>query len=478
MTRQIILFACCLAASAAPKGNWKKRIERIVKTTPALERSHLGIRVVDLKGNVLFEHNARSWFIPASNTKLYSTAFALHKLGANHRMTTRVVSRGSDLILIGGADPSLSGRAYPYDKTKEWGDIAPGIEALADQVVARGIRRIEGGIVGDDTAFVWDPFPNGWSIDDPLFEYGAPVSALTLHDNSVKLTVAPGAAAGDPASVLLSPDLGLFTIVPDIRTAAKGERARVRVDRPAHTNELRVHGTIALGARNYESLFAVDDPALYAARALEAALVQRGVEIRNPATVRHRTSLDEVIDSSGAEVAKLESRPLSEVVQVVNKVSQNLHAEMLLREAARKDRTAINSADAIEQLREFLTKEIKLGKDDVNFEDGSGLSRLTLLTPEATTKLLVFMANSPARDAWIASLPSGGEDGTLSRRFNGAVKRVRAKTGTLSHVSALGGYLDHPKLGILAFTVVLNNYNTPSAEARAGIDKLVMTLLD
>ncbi|MBM3768850.1 MAG: D-alanyl-D-alanine carboxypeptidase/D-alanyl-D-alanine-endopeptidase, partial [Acidobacteria bacterium] len=326
--------------------------------------------------------------------------------------------------------------------------------------------------------FVWDPFPNGWSIDDPLFEYGAPVSALTLHDNSVKLTVAPGAAAGDPASVLLSPDLGLFTIVPDIRTAAKGERARVRVDRPAHTNELRVHGTIALGARNYESLFAVDDPALYAARALEAALVQRGVEIRNPATVRHRTSLDEVIDSSGAEVAKLESRPLSEVVQVVNKVSQNLHAEMLLREAARKDRTAINSADAIEQLREFLTKEIKLGKDDVNFEDGSGLSRLTLLTPEATTKLLVFMANSPARDAWMASLPSGGEDGTLSRRFNGAVKRVRAKTGTLSHVSALGGYLDHPKLGILAFTVVLNNYNTPSAEARAGIDKLVMTLLD
>ena len=184
------------------------------------------------------------------------------------------------------------------------------------------------------------------------------------------------------------------------------------------------------------------------------------------------------VKNAGVEVAKLESRPLSEVVQVVNKVSQNLHAEMLLREAARKDRVAINREDAIVQLREFLTNEIKLGKDDVNFEDGSGLSRLTLLTPEATTKLLVYMANSPERDAWMASLPNGGEDGTLSRRFNGATKRVRAKTGSLSHVSALGGYLDHPRLGTLAFTVLLNNYNTPTAEARGGIDKLVMTLLE
>jgi D-alanyl-D-alanine carboxypeptidase/D-alanyl-D-alanine-endopeptidase (penicillin-binding protein 4) len=478
MTRRIILLACSLAAIAAPKGNWKKRIEHIIHATPALERAHLGIRVVDLKGNVLFEHNARNWFIPASNTKLYSTAFALSKLGANHRMTTRVVAVNGDLRLIGGADPSLSGRAYPYDKTKEWGDVAPGIEALADQIVARGIRRIEGGIVGDDTAFVWDPFPNGWSIDDPLFEYGAPVSALTLQDNAVKLSVTPGAAAGDPASVLLSPDLGIFTLVPDVRTLAKGERARVRVDRPAHTSELRVHGTIAIGGRDYENLFAVDDPALYAARALEAALLQRGVVIRNPATVRHRTSVDEVIDNAGVEVAKLESRPLAEIVQVVNKVSQNLHAEMLLREAARKDRIAISREDAITQLREFLTNEIKLGKDDVNFEDGSGLSRLTLLTPEATTRLLVHMANSPERDAWIESLPKGGEDGTLSRRFNGSTKRVRAKTGSLSHVSALGGYLDHPRHGTLAFTVLLNNYNTPTAEARAGIDKLVMTLLE
>lgn len=478
MSRRTILLACCLTAFAAPKGNWKKRVERIIQTTPALERSHLGIRVVDLKGKVIFEHNARNWFIPASNTKLYSTAFALSRLGANHRMTTRVVAVNGDLRLIGGADPSLSGRTYPYDKTKEWADTAPGIEALADQIVARGIRRIEGSIVGDDTAFVWDPFPNGWSIDDPLFEYGAPVSALTLHDNSVKLTVTPGAAPGDPASVQLSPDLGLFTVIPDVRTVAKGEPARVRVDRPAHTNELRVHGAVAIGGRTYENLFAVDDPALYAARALEAALVQRGVTIRNPATVRHRTSVDEGIDNSGTELAKLESRPLSEIVQVVNKVSQNLHAEMLLREAARKDRAAINTADAITQLRDFLTNEIKLGKDDVNFEDGSGLSRLTLLTPEATTKLLVHMANSPHRDAWMESLPKGGEDGTLSRRFNGATKRVRAKTGSLSHVAALGGYLDHPKLGTLAFTVLLNNYNTPTAEARAGIDKLVMTLLD
>ncbi|MBM3785012.1 MAG: D-alanyl-D-alanine carboxypeptidase/D-alanyl-D-alanine-endopeptidase [Acidobacteria bacterium] len=495
--KPLLLALFCLSAAVAEPPRQKRkrmrplaqRMEQIIAATPALERSHVGVRVVDLKGRVLFEKNARSWFIPASNTKLYSTAFALARLGEGHKFLTRVTAQGSwgadgvlrgDLRLTGGGDPSLSGRTYPYDKRKEWDDVAPGIEALADQIFATGIRRIEGRVIGDDTAYVWDPFPNGWSIDDPLFEYGAPVSALTLQDNSLRLVVRPGAREGDPAEVSLSPDVGQFILIPDVRTEAAGVRTRVRVERPAHTRELRVHGVIAAGGRPYENLFAVEDPALYAARALEAALLRRGVTATEGTGVRHRASEDESLEGGGEVVAQWESRPLREIVQVVNKVSQNLHAEILLREGARKNKGVIARESAVDALRDFLTGEVKLEKDDVNFEDGSGLSRLTLLTPEATTKLLLHMSASPHKEAWFASLPIGGEDGTLSRRFNGSAmaSRVRAKTGTLSHVSALGGYLDHPRLGTLAFTVLVNNYNSPSAEARAGIDKLVMTLLE
>jgi serine-type D-Ala-D-Ala carboxypeptidase/endopeptidase (penicillin-binding protein 4) len=475
-----LLSAALPAASRPRRQKLAVRVARVIAESPALRRSHIGLRVVDLKGNVIFEHNARHWFIPASNTKLYSTAYALTRLGPAHRFTTRVAASGGDLVLIGGGDSSLSGRAYPYDKDMEWGDTVPGLEALADQIAASGIRRVDGAIVGDDSAYVWDPFPNGWSIDDPLFEYGAPVSALTLQDNAVRLTVKPGENVGDPADVSLGPDVGHFTLIPDVHTAAAGERTRVRVERPANTSELRVFGTIAQNAPPYENLFAVEDPALYAARALESALARRGITVRDPARARHRTSMEEVIEAPSRVIVEHQSRPLAEIVQVTNKVSQNLHAEILLREAARKETGVTNREDALKDLEKFLTEDVQLGKEDVNFEDGSGLSRLTLLTPEATTKLLVYMMASPAREAWQAGLPVGGEDGTLSRRFNGIAqaKRIRAKTGTLSHVSALGGYLEHERLGTLAFTVLVNNYNTPAAEARRGVDKLVLTLLE
>jgi len=172
------------------------------------------------------------------------------------------------------------------------------------------------------------------------------------------------------------------------------------------------------------------------------------------------------------------SRPVGGLVKVVDKVSQNLHAELLLREAGRAGKPWGSREAGLAELKKFLEEEVGVGKEDVNFVDGSGLSRLTLLTPEATSKLLVHMAAKG--EVWFDSLPVGGEDGTLGRRFQGEDMRgkVRAKTGTLSHVSALGGYLEHPRHGRVAFTVLVNNYNTLASEARAGIDKIVKTLLE
>jgi D-alanyl-D-alanine carboxypeptidase/D-alanyl-D-alanine-endopeptidase (penicillin-binding protein 4) len=494
MLRRILALSlvCCLPASAAGKRRrlpLAQRVEQVIAESPALARSHLGIRVVDLSGKVVFERNARSWFVPASNTKLYSTSLALTLLGADYRMTTRVTAEAApdadgvihgDIRLVGGGDPAFSGRTYPYDKEKEWADTAPGIEALAERLARRGVKRITGAVVGDDSRYTWDPFPDGWSIDDPLYEYGAPVSALTFQDNSFRFEVRPGEAAGDMAEAYMYPDVGQVTLVPSVQTVPPGERVRIRAERAANTSELRVSGTIAAGTKPFSTLMAVADPALYAAQALTAALQTRGVAAGEPARSRHRIGTDDTGEEWPQILAEQRSRPLAELVQVVNKVSQNLHAELLLREAGKQGKPFGSREAGLAELKTFLASSVGLGQDDVNFEDGSGLSRLTLVTPEATTKLLVFMANSENKEAWLASLPVGGEDGTLSKRFVGALEKskVRAKTGTLSHVSALGGYLEHPRLGRLAFTILLNNYNTLSAEARRGIDKLVATLLE
>jgi len=494
MLRAILALSliCYMPVSGAAKKRrpaLAERVERVIAGSPALERAHIGIRVVDLKGKPVFERNARSWFVPASNTKLYSTALALTRLGPEYRMTTRVTAEAApggdgvihgDLRLVGGGDPSLSGRTYPYDKDKEWADAAPGMEDLADQIIRAGVRRIDGALIGDDTAYLWEPFPDGWSIDDPLYEYGAPVSALTLQDNSFRLEVRPGEAAGDAADVYLSANAGQVTLVPQVTTLAAGERGRIRVERPANTNELRVFGTIAAGAKPFTTLLAVADPALYAAQVLAEALEWRGIRVRDPARARHRIGVEDMGPDWSFVLADRQSRPVAELVQIVNKVSQNLHAELLLREVGRQGKPYGSREAGLDELKTFLDTSVGLQKEDVNFEDGSGLSRLTLLTPEATTKLLVFMAQSESKDAWFASLPVGGEDGTLSRRFTGSAEKakIRAKTGTLSHVSALGGYLEHRRLGLLAFTVLVNNYNTLPSEARRGIDKLVDTLLE
>ena len=487
-----LALLCFLPVSGAAKKRrppLAERVERIIAASPALARAHVGMRVVDLKGKLFFERNARSWFVPASNTKLYSTSLALTRLGPDYRMTTRVTAETApdsngvihgDVRLAGGGDPSLSGRAYPYEKDKEWADAAPGIDELARQIASRGVTRIDGALIGDDTAYVWDPFPDGWGIDDPLYEYGAPVSALTLQDNSFRLEVRPGDTPGEPADVYLSAEAGQVILVSEVTTAAAGERTRIRLERPVNTNELRVSGAIAAGVKPYSALLAVPDPALYAAQVLAAALERRGIRVRDSPRARHRLATQEPGLDWTIVLAERQSPPLAELVKVVNKVSQNLHAELLLREVSRQGKSFGSREAGLTELKTFLETTVGLGKDDVNFEDASGLSRLTLLTPEATTKLLVFMAASDAREAWIHSLPVGGEDGTLSRRFEGAAEKskIRAKTGTLSHVSALGGYLEHPRRGRLAFTVLVNNYNTLSSEARQGIDKLVSALLE
>jgi serine-type D-Ala-D-Ala carboxypeptidase/endopeptidase (penicillin-binding protein 4) len=351
---------------------------------------------------------------------------------------------------------------------------------LADQLVAtRGLKRMEGNIVGDDSRYVWEPQPGPWSADSAAREYGAPVSALIVHDNTFALTIHPSAHAGDLARLTLAPSFENFVIDNRVVTSERGER-RIQVYRSASGRELHVWGTIPKAGPAFIEELAIGDPALYAAEVLRDALLERGVSIAGEAMARHRFP-DEIFSAPptpAVVLAEHHSPPLFELLQVVDKVSQNLHAEMFLREAAIASGRPGSREAGLDAMTEFLTS-IGIAKDEYQFTDGSGLSRATLVSPDAITKLLVHMNESPYREQWLNLLPIGGEDGTLGSRFAGhpEAHAIHAKTGTLDHVKALSGYADSSAYGRVAFSLLVNNFEEPAPGVTKAMDELVLSLL-
>ena len=495
MTRRALLVLwLALPLAAAGQGRAGARIAAFLDASPVARTSFWGVRIVSLEQNrVLFERNANRLFVPASNAKLFTTALALARLGPDYRFQTRVLADripGDDgavesLRLVGGGDPNLSGRAIPYRRDAPAGDPLAAIEDLAAQVAARGVSSVSADIVGDDTAYVWQPYAEGWSIDDPVWDYGAPVSALSINDNTVSLTVLPGSYRSDPARIVLTPPVEYYEIDNGVRTTA-GER-RIMIARLPGERQLRIWGTLPLNDPGETEGLGIEDPALYAARAFRDALARRGIAIRGEARAIHLYP-NQVADLNngpapepepGVELARRDSAPLVEDLRITDKVSQNLHAEMALRAVAKARRHVGSREAGIAEEQAFLT-EVGIDRASYTFADGSGLSRLDLVTPAAVVRLLEYMHHSAAGDAWISLLPVAGLDGTLHARFAGtaAAGRIFAKTGTLSHVAALSGYARRGNGQMLAFSILVNNYNGPAADLRAAIDRVCALMLE
>ena len=467
------------------------RLDQILDSSAALSHAFVGAQVVRLSdGQVLYARNAERLLVPASNMKLFTTALSLTRLGADYRLTTQIGARVSidaagalagDLELVGGGDPSLSGREYPYRSHVARGAIYSfsAIEELADRLIARGLKRIDGKVVGDDSRYVWEPQPGGWSSDSANREYGAPVSALVLHDNTFEVTLRPGKLAGDLASIRLAPPFENFAIDNRVVTIDRGE-PKIEFYRSASGRELHVWGRLPAGDRGVTQALAIGDPALYAAEVLRDDLLRRGVAIRGEAVARHRFP-DEIADTAtklDVVLAEHRSPPLLDVLQVVDKVSQNLHAEILLREVAVASDREGSVGAGLEAMDDFLAG-IGIRKAEHQFTDGSGLSRATLVTPAAIATLLAHMNQSKNREQWLSLLPIGGQDGTLGSRFAGhpEARNIRAKTGTLDHVHAISGYADTPGQGRVAFSFLANNFEEPSSGVTAVLDQLALALL-
>jgi serine-type D-Ala-D-Ala carboxypeptidase/endopeptidase (penicillin-binding protein 4) len=492
MRRTLFLLAFALSAAAS---ELPARIQAAIDGSPAARTAFWGIRVIDLdSGRPLADINGERFFVPASNTKLFTTALALVRLGADHRYETLVLADGPPdasgtvrgLRLVGGGDPNLSARAIPYRTGPAVGDPLAAVAELADQLAARGVRRVEGGITGDDTAYIREPYPGGWAAADGIWEYGAAVSALAVNDNAFTLHIRPGERPGELARLALSPPLEFYAIDNRVRTVARGERS-IRIDREPGARQLRIWGTIPAADKGYSALLGVHEPAWYAARALEDALERRGIAVGGGLGARH-VFPNQVADLAkgpapgpepGVELARRESPPLVEDLRITSKVSQNLHAEMTLRAVARARRGIGSRQAGIEEMRVFL-EEAGIGKDAYSLVDGSGLARLNLLTPAAVVRLLTYMWGLPSREDWLSLLPVAGQDGTLAYRFQGspAAGRIRAKTGTLSHTSALAGYAEPRRGGRLAFAILVNNYHGAAGEIRGVMDRICSLMVE
>jgi serine-type D-Ala-D-Ala carboxypeptidase/endopeptidase (penicillin-binding protein 4) len=482
MRRTALAVAClaggtaALAATREPAPTVLRReIDRIVGR-PALAHAWWGIEVRSLRsGRVLYAHDAEKNFKPASTLKLVTPAAVLDALGPDARLRTTVETAGrldglgrilGDVYLVGGGDPNLSGRLHG-------GHTTATLEQLAEGLRASGVRRIEGRLVGHEGLFPGDRRGQDWAWDDLVWSYGAEVSALSFNDNTAQLSAAPGERVGDPLVVDRDPPTAHYTVVSSATTSPAGSKPEMVLRSDPGTNLFRLSGTIPLGGEPWQGSVAIADPARYAAVVFAEVLAAKGIRV----TGAVETSSDRLPGGMRVLAAR-ESEPLSEILAVVNKRSQNLHTEMLLRLLGSRVKGEGTVEAGQEAVEDFLRRQ-NVPAESWSLQDASGLSRSDILTPHGLVALLAAMARHPHAAVFRDSLPVAGVDGTLEGRMVGrpAQGRVQAKTGSLRHVNALAGYATHRSGDRLVFAIVLNHHAGGSTPAVQAIDDIVDVLI-
>jgi serine-type D-Ala-D-Ala carboxypeptidase/endopeptidase (penicillin-binding protein 4) len=509
---------------AAPVKSLQDRLATVL-ASPDLARGFWGIEVVSLSsgdktaekagekpGDTLYSLNADKLFTPASNTKLFTTAAALALIGPDYKFRTTVETAGTldrygrlsgDLVLVGHGDPNLSGRELPYDlRTQRNDDPIQALETLADALVLKGVKFVDGDIVADDSYFAFERYGEGWSQDDLVWADGAPVSALTINDNVVFVSILPADRPGEKAFVSVKPFADYYRIDNRIITTPAGTGRKFFVNREPGSTVVTLWGNMPLDDAGANEALAIEEPAEFAAGLFRQLLEKRGIVVYGKQRTHHTElatlstfSVTTTAPSRGGSdedtharrlksdqpivLASYESKPLLQDVRVINKVSQNLHAEILLRLLGREHGNAGTIEGGLEVLRGFLT-QAGISSDQYVFYDGSGLSRQNLVTPHAVVQLLRYSSTQPWGADYKATFPVSGVDGSLSERLSSPRMqgRIMAKTGSLGGVKTLSGYATTDAGQNVVFSILSNNFNLPSKRVTDAIDELVQAIVE
>jgi serine-type D-Ala-D-Ala carboxypeptidase/endopeptidase (penicillin-binding protein 4) len=509
-----------VAVEAKPKtanatktlGELQGKIADILRK-PELAPALIGIKVVSLDtGNVLFEENASKLLRPASNMKLYTVATALDRLSPDFRFTTSVYGPKPDasgvvhgnLVVYGRGDPSIAARFNN-------GDYFKAINELASKIVAAGVKRVEGDLVGDESYFSGPKQGSGWEWEDLTWYYGAEISALTVNDNALDLFVKPGLEVGKPAVVTTGPPDPLLTIKNEVLTGAKGTGRAISVYRGLGKDTVHISGTIPLEDRGYSGGIGISHPAMLFVYLLRSSLAEKGVTIKgrsqliesgpkmDPAQRFSLTHLTSNPEPPPIEIVAYQSPPLSSIAAQTLKPSQNLYTELILRalgevvppaaptfqqtSVAPSDERVVpltrNSSEnlGLEVVKTFL-KNVGIRPETLALDDGSGLSRNDMVTADSTIQLLTFMSRHRYADVFRDALPIAGVDGTLRNRMKGTVaeNNLRAKTGSLRSATSLGGYVTTAAGEKLVFTIMVNNYPSDVEPRVICIDPIAVLL--
>ncbi|OLC49854.1 MAG: D-alanyl-D-alanine carboxypeptidase/D-alanyl-D-alanine-endopeptidase [Acidobacteria bacterium 13_1_40CM_65_14] len=435
--------------------------------------------------DTLYSRNAHKLMMPASNMKIVTLAAAAERLGWDYTYETEILGAGAirdgaldgDLLVVGSGDPSLV--------------VAEGVSARvfdewAERLKALGVRTIRGRVIGDDNTFDDEALGFGWSWDDLPDDYAAGVSALQFNENAARVTVSPGASAGDSASVDITPPGTGLVIDNLVKTGAADTPASIAARRLPGSSRLEFRGSIPAGAAPVTRVVSVDNPTRFAVNALRDALVARGIDIRGPAI-----DIDDLTDppkrSDGVTLVTYRSPPLSVLAMRLMKVSQNLYAETLLKTLGVRHgsdtcltpcgaSTAAGRASAQTTLQAWgVPTEAMIQRD------GSGLSRYDYVTPDGLVTILTHVdRDEKLRGPFEASLPIAGRDGTLANRMTGtaAEGNARAKTGSMSNVRALSGYVTSADGEPLVFSILANNFETPADVINRATDAIVVRLAE
>jgi PBP4 family serine-type D-alanyl-D-alanine carboxypeptidase len=444
---------------------------------PAFAPAWWGIEVRSLEsGAVLYSCNAQKNFKPASTLKLVTTAAALDALGPGARLRTSVETAGrldgegrllGDVYLVGRGDPTLGEGASGARS-------AAALAELAAAMRTAGVRSVEGRVVGHEGLFTGERRGSDWSWEDLTWSYGAEVSALSFGANRCELLVSPGEREGDAVVVESSPASSYYSVLSTATTAASGSEADLTLARPAGTNLVRLSGSLPAGQGPQTLTVALEDPARFAASVFVETLNARGIAVASPVATS-----SEPLPADLRVLAWHDSEPIAEILKRVNKNSQNLHAEALLRLLGKQARGEGSVEAGLAAERDFLARAGVVA-EAWSLRDGSGLSRSDTLSPHGLVDLLVAMDKHPHERVFRESLAIAGVDGTLEHRMRGtpAQGRVLAKSGTLRDVDALAGYAQARSGERLAFAVVVNHHSLPGREAAAAIDEICSLIAD